>query len=354
VWEVPACLLTFLADLIRMVRHALQCDGFWQAEQASDPVRLHHEVSGVTQALPLPWVTLAVALLLTGCLEQSRPSGDQQSPAVIGAGATFPAPLYQRWFTHLLVREELSISYRPSDSAAGERQLQAGQVDFAGSDRPTALRHWLQIPTTAGAIAVAYNHPGCELRLNPEQLRQILTGSISNYSQLKCPPAPLKVVVRSDSSGTTANVLHYLQVVTEQPWHLASAQVVDSNEEMATALMQSPGAIGYLDTVYLQGRFKLRAAELKNPAGRFVPPDAAAIDLALQQWPQSREGYPLVTPTWLLVPKSGLGRKAAVIKQALVYGLSAAGQQEARSLGYAPLPRLLQQQAVASIGAIQP
>ena len=178
-------------------------------------------------------------MVLASCSPQPGSRESAGAPPVSGAGATFPAPLYQRWFSHLLVREELSISYRPTGSAAGERQLQAGQVDFAGSDRPTALRHWLQIPTTAGAIAVAYNHPGCELRLNPEQLRQILTGSISNYSQLKCPPAPLKVVVRSNSSGTTANVLHYLQVAADQPWHLASAQVVDSNEEMATALMQS-------------------------------------------------------------------------------------------------------------------
>lgn len=306
------------------------------------------------QFVPLAGVTLAAALLLTGCMEQSTPRGDRQSPAVSGAGATFPAPLYQRWFTHLFVREELSISYRPTDSAAGERQLQAGQVDFAGSDRPRLLGQWLQIPTTAGAIAVAYNHPGCELRLNPEQLRRIMDGSVNNYSQLNCSPAPISVVVRSDSSGTTTNLLQYLQLAVEQTWHLPSAQVVDSNEEMATALMQSPGAIGYLDHVYLQGRFKLRAAELKNASGRFVPPDSAAVDLALQQWPRPREGYPLVTPTWLLVPKAGLGRKAAVMKQALAYGLSPAGQQEARRLGYAPLPRLLQQQAIASIGAIQP
>ena len=298
--------------------------------------------------------TLAAALLLSSCVQQLRPGAEGQSPPVSGAGATFPAPLYQRWFSHLLVREDLSISYRPTDSASGERQLNAGQVDFAGSDRPRLLGQWFEIPTTAGAIAVAYNHPGCELRLNSEQLRQIMAGAIKNYSQLNCAPAPLQVVVRGDSSGTTANLLQYIQVDAEQPWHLASARSVDSNEEMATALMQLPGAIGYLDTVFLQGRFRLRAAELKNAAGRFVPPDAAAIDLALQQWPQPREGYPLVTLTWLLVPKTGLGRKAAVIKQALAYGLSPAGQQEARSLGYAPLPRLLQQQAIASIGVIQP
>jgi len=308
----------------------------------------------VTRSVPLAVVTVGVATLLTGCLHQSRPSGDGQSPGISGAGATFPSPLYQRWFSHLLVREELSISYHPTDSAAGERQLQAGQVDFAGSDRPHALSRWLRIPTTAGAIAVAYNHPGCELRLNPEQLRQIMAGTINNYSQLNCSPAPLNLVVRADSSGTTTNLLQYLQVAAEQPWHHASAQAVDSNEAMATALMQSPGAIGYLDTVYLQGRFRLRAAELKNASGRFVPPDPAAVDQALQQWPRPREGYPLVTPTWLLVPKTGLGRKAAVIKQALAYGLSPEGQQEAQRLGYAPLPPALQQQARHNIGAIEP
>lgn len=302
----------------------------------------------------LPVVVVAVAVLLAGCQGKPISGAETALPPVLGAGATFPAPLYQRWFSHLLVREELSLHYQPTDSASGERQLQSGQVDFAGSDNPTPRGQWLHLPTTAGAIAVAYNHPGCRLQLSRATLRQIMAGAITDYNQLHCASAPIKLIVRSDTSGTTANLLQYLQLNTNQRWHRASAQAVESNEAMATALMQSPGAIGYLDTVYLQGRFQLRAAELMNAAGHFVAPHASAVDQALQQWPQPREGYPLVTPTWLLVPKTGLGRKAAVIKQALAYGLSPEGQQEAQRLGYAPLPPVLQQQARHNIGAIEP
>lgn len=296
----------------------------------------------------------AMALLMAGCTVQPGSRRDAAVPSVLGAGASFPAPLYQRWFSHLLVREQLSIRYTPINSAAGEQQLLAGQIDFAGSDFPATRDNWIQIPTTAGAIAVAYNHPGCELRLNPEQLRKILAGVIHNFSQLNCKASPLRLVVRSDRSGSTAHLLSYLNLSTNQRWHASSARVVHSNEAMATALMQQEGSLGYLDTVYLQGRFKLRTAELRNQDGRFLPPDAAAVDLALRQWPQPRQGYPLAVPTWLLLPKSGLGRKASVMKQALTYGLSPSGQQEARMLGYAPLPTSLLNVAQNGINTIQP
>lgn len=304
--------------------------------------------------LPLFALPTAMAWLMAGCNVQPGSGGDAAVPSVLGAGATFPAPLYQRWFSRLLVRERLSIRYTPINSAAGEQQLLAGQIDFAGSDFPATRADWIQIPTTAGAIAVAYNHPGCRPRLNPEQLRKILAGVIHDFSQLNCTPSPLRLVVRSDRSGSTAHLLNYLNLSTSQPWHVSSARVVYSNEAMATTLMQQEGSLGYLDTVYLQGRFKLRTAELRNQDGRFLPPDAAAVDLALRQWPEPRQGYPLAVATWLLLPKSGLGRKAAVMKQALAYALSPSGQQEARILGYAPLPASLLNVAQNGINTIQP
>ena len=304
--------------------------------------------------IPLSALTTSIALLMAGCTAQPGSGGDAAITPALGAGATFPAPLYQRWFSHLLVREQLSIRYTPINSAAGEQQLMAGQVDFAGSDFPAARADWLHIPTTAGAIAIAYNHPGCNLRLDPDQLRKILAGVINNFSQLNCKPAPLELVVRSDRSGSTAHLLNYLNLKSNQRWHVSSARVVQSNEAMATALMQQDGSLGYLDTVYLQGRFKLRTAALLNGAGRFLPPDAGAIDHALRQWPQPYQGYPLALPTWILLPKTGLGRKATVIKRALAYGLSPSGQQQARMLGYAPLPAQLISIAQDAINTIQP
>ncbi|MFZ9217253.1 MAG: substrate-binding domain-containing protein, partial [Vulcanococcus sp.] len=114
------------------------------------------------------------------------------APSVQGAGATFPAPLYQRWFTHLLVRKGLTIGYEPMGSSEGEDQLDQGLVDFAGSDRSafngtqTSLTpgRWLRIPMVAGAIAVAYNNPDCRLRLSRDQLRQVFAGQIKTFKAL--------------------------------------------------------------------------------------------------------------------------------------------------------------------------
>ena len=291
-----------------------------------------------------------------------QPPRTSRLPAVRGAGATFPAPLYQRWFSALQVRQGLSLSYQPLDSGQGVAQLLAGLVDFAGSDRDLttgmdtrlADSQWLRIPVTAGAIAVAYNQPNCHLKLSRAQLRLILNGRIRNYQQLGCAPSPVTVVVRSDAdSGTTANLLAYLQH-SGGAWHRSSVASVASNDAMATALVQQPGAIGYLEMVYLNGRRGLRAAALQNSAGAFVTPNDTAVQIALEQDERDPDAYPLTTYSWLVTTRRGLGAKGAVLKRAITYGLSAAGQESARTLGYAALPEAVLENARRSLQAWQP
>ena len=301
-----------------------------------------------------PALLLGLALAaLPGCSLLQAPPEPSPRVELRGAGASFPAPLYQRWFTHLMVRQGLNLDYRAVGSLEGERQLAAGLVDFAGSDRRPDQLPWLAIPMTAGAIAVAYNHPGCRLTLNREELRGIFAGAITDYSQLGCPPLPIQVVVRTAGSGTTANLLRYLQV-PEQGWHGPSALLAAGNDAMATLLAQRQGAIGYLETVFLVGRHRLQAAALENGVGDSVLPVPEQVKRALSQWPETREGYPLVSPSWVLLPKTGLGQKAVVLQRALRYGLSPAGQEQVQTLGYAPLPRHLQEQAQGLIEEITP
>ena len=297
-----------------------------------------------------PGLLLGLALAaLPGCALQAP----MPRVEVRGAGASFPAPLYQRWFTHLMVRQGLNLDYIAVGSLEGERQLAAGLVDFAGTDRRPEQLPGLSIPMTAGAIAVAYNHPGCRLALNREQLRAIFAGRITNYSQLGCRSLPIQLVVRSSGSGTTANLLRFLQV-PEQGWHGGSALPAKSNDAMATLLAQRHGAIGYLETVFLVGRHRLQAAAIENSLGTAVLPLPEQVYRALRQWPEPTDGYPLVSPSWVLLPRTGLGQKAPVLQAALRYGLSAEGQKQVKTLGYAPLPQRLQTEALALIEEIRP
>jgi phosphate transport system substrate-binding protein len=301
-----------------------------------------------------PALLLGLALsALPGCSLLQAPPEPSPRVNLRGAGASFPAPLYQRWFTHLRVRQGLNLDYRAVGSLEGEHQLAARLVDFAGSDRRPDQLPWLAIPMTAGAIAVAYNNPGCRLTLNREDLRGIFSGSITDYSQLGCRPLPIQVVVRSSGSGTTANLLRYLQV-PQQGWHGASALLAGGNDAMATQLAQRQGAIGYLETVFLVGRHRLQAAAIENEVGVSVLPRPDQVKRALSQWPEPREGYPLVSPSWVLIPQTGLAQKAVVLQRALRYGLSPAGQKQVQTLGYAPLPRQLREQAKILIEEITP
>ncbi len=296
----------------------------------------------------------ATGALLAGC-------GGGGSVTLSGAGASFPAAIYQRWFQEL-ASEGARVNYQSVGSGAGVRQFIAGTVDFGASDVPMkedekaqVSRGVVQIPMTAGAIAVAYNNPGCELKLNQAQLSDIFLGKIRNFSEVGCPDKPMKVVYRSDGSGTTANFTAHLAAVSpawkEGPgvgktvsW--PSGIGAKGNEGVAAQLGQVDGGIGYVEVAYVKG--DLQSAALTNGSGEMVKPSTesettalAAIDLGPELTgsnPNPDKGYPIVTFTWILLYETGNGEKLDGLRKVFEYTLSDEAQAMAPELGYVPLP----------------
>ena len=160
-------------------------------------------------------IGVATAFSLAACSSSDQGTGKQQG-RLSAAGASFPAAIYQRWFQDL-APQGIQVNYQSVGSGAGVRQFTAGTVDFGASDKPMkpeaiakVNRGVVQVPMTAGAIAVAYNNAGCELKLTQDQLSGIFLGTIKNYSELGCDPKAIKIVHRSDGSGTTYNFTKHI------------------------------------------------------------------------------------------------------------------------------------------------
>lgn len=294
-----------------------------------------------------------------------------------GAGASFPAPIYQRWFQDLSSKG-LRVNYQSVGSGAGVRQFISRTVDFAASDVPMKPEELskvpqgvVQIPMTAGAIAVAYNNPGCEVKLSQNQLVGIFQGKITNYNQLGCAAKPIKVVVRADGSGTTANFTAHLSAI-DATWkqQIGTAKSVKwpvgtaakGNEGVAAQLLQVAGGLGYVEAAFVKS--PLQAAALTNSSGTVVKPTAeseqealASIDLGsdlIGSNPNPKSGYPIVTFSWILLYKTGNGPSVEAIKKAFEHTLSAPAQSLAPELGFIPLPASVLEQGKAALSTIQP
>ena len=321
------------------------------------------------------------ALSLSGCGGSGGGSSSTSSGGSVnlqGAGATFPAPLYQRWFQDLAGKGLARVNYQSVGSGAGVRQFAAGTVDFAASDQPLKAedaaaikRGVVQLPMTAGAIAVAYNNPGCSLKLSQAQLVGIFEGKISNFKQLGCGDQAIKVVFRSDGSGTTYNFTNSLSAFS--PSWKAGPGVAKSvkwptgigakgNEGVAASLQQVKGAIGYVESSYVQGA--LQAAAIQNAGGTYAKPSTAEAAQALASIdlgpdltgsnPNPKAGYPIVTFTWILLYKNGNGAKLAGLRNAFGYTLSDAAQAGAPALGYVSLPAPVLAKSRQALTTIQP
>ena len=294
------------------------------------------------------------------------------------AGASFPAGLYQRWFADLESKEKIRVNYQSVGSGAGVRQFEAGTVDFAASDKPldakdaaAIKRGVVQLPLTAGAIAVAYNLPGCKLKLSQEQLVQIFEGKIRNFQQLGCADQPIQVVVRSDGSGTTYNFTNSLAAFSPS-WkkgpgvgksvNWPTGVGAKGNEGIAASMLQTKGSIGYVEAAYVRGI--LQAAAIANRTGSFNLPDAANASQALATInlgddltgsdPNPSAGYPIVTFTWVLLYKNGNAAKLPVLQRTFNYALSEAAQKQAPALGYIPLPAPVLAKAKDALASVGP
>jgi phosphate transport system substrate-binding protein len=294
-----------------------------------------------------------------------------------GAGATFPAPFYQRAFA-ALSGQGVQVNYQSVGSGAGVRQFVAGTVDFGATDEPIkdaeaakVKRGVVQFPAVGGTIAIAYNKADCKgLKLTQQQAVDIFLGKISTWDQLKCGKGKITVAHRSDGSGTTFAFTNSLSAFSSE-WKskVGEGKSVKwpvgvggkGNEGVAGVIANTPGSIGYLNQSYVRGVIK--AAALQNKAGNFVLPSLASGAAALNNIrlnaelagedpnPAGAKSYPISTLTWILAYEKGNGSKAGAIRKAMLHLLGPA-QNQADELGYVPLRGDILKRAKAAVARI--
>ena len=308
-----------------------------------------------------------------------------------GAGATFPYPIYSKWFDeYAKVDPSVRFNYQSIGSGGGQKQILAQTVDFGASDGPMSDENLskapgkiLHIPTVAGAVVMTYNLPGNPaLKLDGETIADIFLGKIKKWNDpkiaasnpgAKLPDNEIVVVHRSDGSGTTFIFTDYLSKVSGD-WKQKAGNNTSvnwptgiggkGNEGVSGQVKQTPGAIGYVELIYaLQN--KMPYADLKNAAGEFVKPTIESVTAALAtaEIPDDfrfsmtnapgKEAYPIAGATWLLVYQQ---QKDAAKGKKLVQFLKWAakdGEKMAKDLQYAPLPDTLQQRVLARIDEIK-
>ena len=308
-----------------------------------------------------------------------------------GAGATFPYPIYSKWFDeYAKVDPSVRFNYQSIGSGGGQKQILAQTVDFGASDGPMSDENLskapgkiLHIPTVAGAVVMTYNLPGNPaLKLDGETIADIFLGKIKKWNDpkiaasnpgAKLPDNEIVVVHRSDGSGTTFIFTDYLSKVSGD-WKQKAGNNTSvnwptgiggkGNEGVSGQVKQTPGAIGYVELIYaLQN--KMPYADLKNAAGEFVKPTIESVTAALAtaEIPDDfrfsmtnapgKDAYPIAGATWLLVYQQ---QKDAAKGKKLVEFLKWAakdGEKMAKDLQYAPLPDTLQQRVLARIDEIK-
>jgi phosphate transport system substrate-binding protein len=294
-----------------------------------------------------------------------------------GAGATFPAPFYQRAFADL-ASKGVQVNYQSVGSGAGVRQFVAGTVDFGATDEPIKAsdaakvkRGVVQFPAVGGTIAVAFNKADCkDLKLSQKQVADIFLGTITSWDQLKCGKGKLTVAHRSDGSGTTFAFTSSLSAFSPA-WKgkVGAGKSVNwpvgvggkGNEGVAGILQNTPGSIGYISQAFVRGSIK--AAALQNKEGNFVMPglkggisalNSIVLDgnLAGEDFnPPGAGSYPISTLTWILAYKEGNGLKAGDIRKAMLHLLGPA-QSQADDLGYVPLRGSILKAAKAAVAKI--
>jgi len=315
-----------------------------------------------------------------------------------GAGATFPSPLYKKWFAaYQQTHPQAVITYDAVGSGEGVRRFigrnvgDDEKVDFGASD--AALQDSqiaevadgvVMLPVTAGGVVLAYNLPGIsqDLKLSRRAYAGIFLGEIKDWSDpliaatnpgVKLPKLTIVTVVRQDASGTTFAFTKHLDAISEK-WRsqYGASTLVDwpgnamrakGNEGVAGLLSHSVGSVGYVGYEFAH-RYGLQIAQLENKNGQFVKPEEETLRTALAsaQMPENMRiyvpdpaapgAYPIATFTWILLRKNyGDPAKARAIRDVFTWCLSD-GQQYALDLGYVPLPPEVLEKAMAALQSI--
>jgi phosphate transport system substrate-binding protein len=318
-----------------------------------------------------------LSLLLLG-LALALPVATSAQTTLNGAGATFPNPIYSKWFSEYnKLHPDVQINYQSLGSGAGIRQLLNGTVDFGASDGPMsdeqlkqAKTKILHIPTVLGAVVPAYNVPGIsgEVKFTPEVLAGIFLGKIQNWNDpaiaqanpgVKFPNQPIIVIYRSDGSGTTFIFTDYLSKISKD-WESSVGKGTSvkwaiglggkGNEGVAGQIRQLQGSIGYVELIYAVEN-KITYGSVKNAAGNFVkasldgvteaaasvktmPPD---FRVSITNAP-GKTAYPISSFTWLLIPEQSSDPKKGKIIADFLEWMVTDGQKMTTQLSYAPLP----------------
>ena len=294
------------------------------------------------------------------------------------AGATFPYPIYSKWFSEYHnAHSDVQVNYQSIGSGGGIRQVLAGTVDFGASDGPMTDEQLSQakfkiihIPTVLGAVVPAYNVPGVsgEIKFTPDMLANIFLNRITNWNDkaiaaanpgVKFPDQNIIVIHRSDGSGTTYIFTDYLSKVSPEWQQIAGKNTAvkwpvgmggKGNEGVAGMIRQTPGAIGYIELIYaLQNN--IAYGSVKNSSGNFVKASLESVTAAASgvKMPADyrvsitnspgKDAYPISSFTWLLIPQPYKdGSKGKIITDFLNWELDK-GQEMTKSLSYAPLPK---------------
>ena len=308
-----------------------------------------------------------------------------------GAGATFPYPIYSKWFDeYAKVDPSVRFNYQSIGSGGGQKQILSQTVDFGASDGPMSDENLakapgklLHIPTVAGAVVLSYNLPGSpKLKLDGDTIAGMYLGQIKKWNDpkltalnpgTKLPDQDIVVVHRSDGSGTTFIFTDYLSKISpEWKTKVGTNTSVNwptglggkGNEGVSGQIKQTPGAIGYVELIYAIQN-KMPDAQVKNAAGQIVEPTLESVTAALAtaEIPDDfrfsmtnapgKDAYPICGATWLLVYQQ---QKDAAKGKKLVEFLKWAedkGEAMAKALDYAPLPENVQQRVLKRIDEIK-
>ncbi len=316
------------------------------------------------------------ALILSSLLALGTGVSASAADRLNGAGATFPAKIYQRWFSDLAKSGGPKVNYQAVGSGSGRKAFIDQTVNFGASDDPMkktdmakVKRGVVQIPMVGGTIAFGYNYPGCNLKLTQEQAVKVAMGKINNWKDVGCKPGKMVWVHRSDGSGTTKAFTNSMQAFSKT-WTLGTGKSVKwpagvgakGNSGVAGVIKNTKGAIGYVNQSYIRG--PVIAAALQNKSGEYVKPSyttgAKALngikldaDLAgTNPNPSAKGAYPIATLTWVLAYKTGNGANTDAIKKAFNYMLSTKAQAQADDLGFVPLKGDILSKARAAVNKI--
>ncbi len=328
------------------------------------------------------WKAFMRSVVFLVCLVAATATWASGQSLINGAGATFPYPMYSKWFDeYRKVKPDVQINYQSIGSGGGIRQVTEGTVDFGATDGPmnddqiSAFQQKrgtmvLHFPTVLGADVPAYNLPGVDAILNftPEALAGIFLGTVTQWNDpliakanpnVKLPNTDIVVAHRSDGSGTTYVWTDYLSKVSpEWKQRVGKGTSVNwpkgiggkGNEGVAGLIRQMPGAIGYVELIYAVQN-KIPYGNVRNKSGKFVQANLASVTAAasgaaipddfrvsITDAP-GKDAYPVSSFTWLLVPQSIKDSSKKEVIKGFLHWMLTDGQTLTSSLSYAPLPK---------------